>query len=336
MTVPRRSPRRPEPAAQPEARGAPSTASSLSGGWPSARSAAARCAVCAASDPPSGRPAARRHGLARWRSGACPRRRRGGPAHALAAPAVGIPPPAHAGAAHPAIFSLSWASAASTCRSALCRGEHLRFLQPPGRRARGDRVCTGAVTAFVLRGWSVAAHGPAAVLQTGGTAVAIVGVVEAPRSPRSARSSPASAPAPRRSGVRHPRGTALPISGRAVRAADGISYTAFSVPAVAAGFASTSFGRPDDAVTASSWRARLAALVAQRMLLARRPSERRARARARVSESDRLERAPRELAGLEAARADVRTPGDAVDQDRIFRRLDQAAARGHHRVARLF
>jgi MFS family permease len=138
---------------------------------------------------------------------------------------------------------------------------------------------TGAVSAFVLRGWSVdRAMGLAATLQTGGTAVAIVGVelestaVAAIGTIVAGVGFGASALASFATLAR----IALPDErGELFAAAYVISYTAFSVPAVAAGFASTSFGlRPTTLVYGVVVVALgLAALVAQRMLLARRPSE---------------------------------------------------------------
>jgi hypothetical protein len=138
---------------------------------------------------------------------------------------------------------------------------------------------TGAVTALVLRGSSVdRALGLAATLQTGGTAVAMIGVelestaVAAIGTVVACVGFGASALASFATLAR----IALPDErGELFAAAYVIAYTTFSVPAVAAGFASTSFGlRPTTLVYGVVVVALgLAALVAQRMLLARRPSE---------------------------------------------------------------
>jgi MFS family permease len=138
---------------------------------------------------------------------------------------------------------------------------------------------TGAVTALVLRGSSVdRALGLAATLQTGGTAVAMIGVelestaVAAIGTVVAGVGFGASALASFATLAR----IALPDErGELFAAAYVIAYTTFSVPAVAAGFASTSFGlRPTTLVYGVVVVALgLAALVAQRMLLARRPSE---------------------------------------------------------------
>ncbi len=134
---------------------------------------------------------------------------------------------------------------------------------------------TGAVTAFALRSFTAdRAMGVAATLQTGGTAVAILGVdLE-----QHARSRPtgtlvagigfgASALACFGTLAR----IALPDErGELFAAAYVISYTAFSVPAVIAGFASTSYGlRPTTLVYGVVVVAfGVVALVVQRMLRA--------------------------------------------------------------------
>lgn len=105
---------------------------------------------------------------------------------------------------------------------------------------------TGAVTAFALRNWSAERALPfAATLQTGGTTVAILGVeLESTAictigTVVAGIGFGASALACFGTLAR----IALPDErGELFAAAYLISYTAFSVPAVAAGFASTSFG----------------------------------------------------------------------------------------------
>ncbi|MDX6567865.1 MAG: hypothetical protein QOH15_443 [Gaiellales bacterium] len=134
---------------------------------------------------------------------------------------------------------------------------------------------TGALTAFALRGWPAdRAMGLAATLQTGGTAMAILGV--------EIESTAVATIGTLLAGVGFGAsalacfGTlariALPDErGELFAAAYVISYTAFSVPAVAAGFASTSFGlRPTTlvyGVVVVAFGA--AALVVQRTLHAR-------------------------------------------------------------------
>lgn len=105
---------------------------------------------------------------------------------------------------------------------------------------------TGAVTAFALRTWSAErAMGIAATLQTGGTAAAILGV--------ELESTWLTAIATVVAGVGFGAsalasfGTLAQIAlpderGELFAAAYVLSYTSFSVPAVLAGFASTSFG----------------------------------------------------------------------------------------------
>ena len=105
---------------------------------------------------------------------------------------------------------------------------------------------TGAVTAFALRSWPAdRAMGLAATLQTAGTALAILGV--------ELESVAAAAIGTLIAGVGFGASAlacfgvlariALPDErGELFAAAYVISYTAFSIPAVAAGFASTSFG----------------------------------------------------------------------------------------------
>ena len=131
---------------------------------------------------------------------------------------------------------------------------------------------TGAVTAYALRGWSAErAMVFAATLQTGGTAVAIIGV--------EAESTALALAGTVIAGVGFGAsalacfGTlariALPDErGELFAAAYVISYTAFSVPAVIAGFASTSFGlRPTTLVYGLVVVAfGVAALVAQRLV----------------------------------------------------------------------
>jgi hypothetical protein len=130
---------------------------------------------------------------------------------------------------------------------------------------------TGAVTAFALRSWPAdRAMGLAATLQTGGTALAIIGVelenaaVATIGTLIAGVGFGASALACFGTLAR----IALPDErGELFAAAYVISYTAFSIPAVAAGFASTSFGlRPTTlvyGVVVVAFGA--AALVVQRM-----------------------------------------------------------------------
>jgi MFS family permease len=138
---------------------------------------------------------------------------------------------------------------------------------------------TGAVTAFALRSWPAdRAMGLAATLQTGGTALAIVGVERESVAVATIGTLIAGvgfgASALACFGIL--ARIALPDErGELFAAAYVISYTAFSVPAVAAGFASTSFGlRPTTLVYGVFVVAfGAAALVVQRMQHASSPEE---------------------------------------------------------------